>query len=777
MIPRPPSTVIESISPLIEGGRYPVKRAVGEDIMVEADVFKDGHDVVSALLKWRKKGQSRWNETPMQCIDPYNKDHWRGVFSVFENAVYEYTIEAWGDSFRSWQHEFQVKFEAGQEDLTSEILEGASFVARAARQAQDQGQKRDAERLVVVADKIREGTPETVNALAHTPEVEALMTAYADRSESTEYLLNPPPVAKLIELSNSPTAEENAAAPKRKAGTGNVITFPTESSPTGKKGAASKKKKAAIDPKTATEPTGPIEPAEPVEFHFTPRYPLVHVDRPRANFAQWYEFFPRSAEGRGDKGSTFRDCLPRVDDARAMGFDVIYFPPVHPVGITARKGKNNSVTCQPGEPGVPYAIGNRHQGCPNGGGHKDVAPELGTLEDFDWLVKEIHARGMELALDFALNCSPDHPYVHEHPDWFYKRPDGTIKYAENPPKKYQDVYPLNYHNADWRTLWDELTSVIEFWCEHGVRIFRVDNPHTKPVAFWEYLISRVQSRFPDTIFLSEAFTRSKMMKALAKAGFTHSYTYFTWRNTKKGLTDYFTELTQTECSDYMRPNLWPNTPDILPSFLQFGGRPAFITRAVLAATLAPLYGIYSGFELCENAGIDKKPWDAAAAVQHFLHLCDNDYKQLAKEEYLDSEKYQWKERDWNAPGNIKHIITRLNRIRRENRALQQLRNLRFQRTENDLVLYYSKMTAARDNIILVVVSLDPFHFQDAFIDVPVDQFGWVEDQTYQVHDLLNDERYLWSGRRNFVRLHPDKPAHIFRVRRKTHSEKDFDYYL
>ncbi|MEI9896568.1 MAG: alpha-1,4-glucan--maltose-1-phosphate maltosyltransferase [Chthoniobacter sp.] len=612
MIPRPPSTVIEAVSPLIEGGRYPVKRAVGEDIEVEADVFKDGHDVISVLLKWRKQGQPRWHETPMLCIDRYNGDRWRGVFSVFENAVYEYTIEAWGDFFRSWQHEFQVKFEAGLTELASEILEGASLVARAARLAQDQGQKRDAEQLVVLADKLREGTPETVNALAHSPEVEALMTAYADRSESTEYLLNPPSVAKLIELPKVPPAAAlpNAAAPKAKAGAGKVIAFPTEPAPTGKKGAAKKKKNAPEEPKIATEPTEATQPAQSVAFQFIPRYPQVHVDRARANFSQWYEFFPRSAEGRGDKGSTFRDCLPRIDDARAMGFDVIYFPPVHPVGVTARKGKNNSVTCQPGEPGVPYAIGNRHQDCPNGGGHKDVAPELGTLEDFDWLVKEIHARGMELALDFALNCSPDHPYVHEHPDWFYKRPDGTIKYAENPPKKYQDVYPLNYHNADWRTLWDELTSVIEFWCEHGVRIFRVDNPHTKPVAFWEYLIARVQKRFPDALFLSEAFTRSKMMKTLAKAGFTHSYTYFTWRNTKQGLTEYFTELTQTECAEYMRPNLWPNTPDILPSFLQFGGRPAFLIRAVLAATLAPVYGIYSGFELCENTGLEKKPWDA-----------------------------------------------------------------------------------------------------------------------------------------------------------------------
>ena len=784
MIPRPPTVVIEAVSPLVEGGRYPIKRAVGEDILVEADIFKDGHDVVSALLKWRKQGLTKWYETPMQCIDPYNRDRWSGVFSVFENAVYEFTIEAWGDYFRTWQHEFEVKFEAGLTELNSEILEGAGLVARAARLAQDAGQKRDAERLVILADKIREGAPAAVNALAHSPEMGALMTAYADRGESTDYMLNLPPVAVLVETP-PPVSEidalstpSNGTADSGGASVDRPLEVVRESPPAGKKAKGSRKKKAQTlpEPPPAEEPPV-IVPFPANEARYTPKYPLVYVDRPRALFAQWYEFFPRSAEGRSDKGSTFRDCLPRVDDARAMGFDVIYFPPVHPIGVTARKGKNNSVSCQPGEPGVPYAIGNRHQECPNGGGHKDVAPELGTLEDFDWLVKEIHARGMELALDFALNCSPDHPYVHEHPDWFYKRPDGTIKYAENPPKKYQDVYPLNYHNPDWRGLWDELTSVIEFWCEHGVRIFRVDNPHTKPVAFWEYLIGRVQKRFPDALFLSEAFTRSKMMKSLAKGGFTHSYTYFTWRNTKQGLVEYFTELTHTPCAQYMRPNLWPNTPDILPSFLQFGGRPAFLIRAVLPATLSPVYGIYSGFELCENAGLEKKPFDAGADVRHFLHLCDNDYKQLAREEYFDSEKYQWKERDWNAPGNIKDTITQLNRIRRDNRALQQLRNLRFQQADNDLVLCYVKMTEARDNILLVIVSLDPFHAQDAYIDVPVEKFGWIEGQAYQVHDLLNDERYLWSGRRNFVRLTPDKPAHIFRVRRKTHSEKDFDYYL
>jgi starch synthase (maltosyl-transferring) len=692
MIPRPATVVIENVSPLIDGGKYPIKRAVGEHLVVEADIFKDGHDVVSAVLKWRKRGADSWHETPMEPL-PNGNDRWRGTCTFFENRPYEFTIEAWGDTFHSWQHEFHTKHAVGQTDLQSESLEGAALVAKAAQLAESRGQNLDQTRLLELAQKLRTASPVEIDELIHGHELEALMTTYADRSEATEFVLSDTPVDSLVEES----------------------------------------------PKTPSEHAG---------------YPRVTVDRQRALFSQWYEFFPRSAEGRGDRGSTFRDCLGRVDDAKAMGFDVIYFPPIHPIGITARKGRNNAVTCEPGEPGVPYAIGNRHQDCPNGGGHKDVAPELGTLEDFDWLVKEINARGMEVALDFAINCSPDHPYVHAHPEWFYKRPDGTIKYAENPPKKYQDVYPMNFHSPNWRALWEELTSVILFWCEHGVRIFRVDNPHTKPVTFWEYLIGKVQARYPDTIFLSEAFTRPKMMKALAKVGYTHSYTYFSWRNSKHELTEYFTELTQTEMKDYFRANLWPNTPDILPFYLQHGGRPAFMIRAVLAATLSSIYGIYSGFELCENAAIPNK------------------------EEYLDSEKYQWKERDWNAPGNIKDFITRLNRIRHENRALQQYANLQFFHSDNEHVLFYGKMTEARDNILLVVVNLDPYQAHSAFLDVPVDLFGWLENDSYQVHDLLSDERYLWNGRRNFVQLDPHhKPAHVFRIRRWISREQDFDYYL
>ena len=667
MIPKQPAAVIENITPLIDGGRHPVKRVVGEDLLVEADVFKDGHDVVAAVLKWRKTGAKRWFETPMTAI-PNGNDRWRGTASLFENATYEYTVEAWGDVFRSWQYEFRKKFEGGLKDLASETLEGAALVASAAMRA---AEPEDQSRLVEIAEKIKEADPARVNQIAQWSELEALMAAWPDRTQATEY---------------------------------------------------------------------------------TP-YPKVTVDRERAQYAAWYEFFPRSAEGKADSGSTFRDCLPRIDDAREMGFDVIYFPPIHPIGATNRKGRNNSVTCQPGEPGVPYAIGNNAQGV-NGGGHKDIAPELGTFEDFQWLIAELKKRGMELALDFAINSSPDHPYVTAHPDWFFKRPDGTIKYAENPPKKYEDVYPLNFHNQHWENLWEEMTSVILFWAQKGVRIFRVDNPHTKPVAFWEYLIGKVRAKYPDVIFLSEAFTRPKMMKALAKIGFQQSYTYFTWRNSKQELTEYFTELTQSEMAEYFKGNLFTNTPDILPYFLQQGGRAAFMIRAVLAATLSSVYGIYSGFELCENAALPDR------------------------EEYLDSEKYQFKGRDWNAPGNIKDYLTRINRIRRENRALHEYRNLRFFEAENDAILFYGKMTESRDNIILVMVNLDPYQARDAFINVPVEEFGWLEGESYQVHDLLTDERFLWRGKRNFIKLDPHtRPAHIFRLRRWVSREQDFDYFL
>jgi starch synthase (maltosyl-transferring) len=643
-----PSVVIENLQPLIDGGRYPIKRIVGEDLVVEADIFKDGHDIVAAILKWRVLGQRAWRETPMNFVD---NDRWRGVCTFYDEAIHEYTVEAWTDTFRSWQAEFAKKFEAGISDLRSEALEGAALVEGAAKRARNRA---DRERLLEFSQQVSAGANSEIHAIAQSGELEVLMATYPDRAAAAQY-----------------------------------------------------------------------DPA-----------PRVVVDRPAALIGAWYEFFPRSAEGQGDRGSTFRDCLPRVDDAKAMGFDVIYFPPIHPIGHTNRKGRNNSVTCEPGEPGVPWAIGGET------GGHKAVEPSLGTLDDFDWLQKEVRKRGMEIALDFAINCSPDHPYVKEHPDWFYKRPDGTIKYAENPPKKYEDIYPLNFRCENWRDLWAEMKSIVLFWAERGVRIFRVDNPHTKPVAFWEYLIRGVREKYPDTIFLSEAFTRPKMMKALTKAGFNQSYTYFTWRNSKRELIEYFTELTQTEMSEYFRPNLWPNTPDILPFVLQEGGRPAFMIRVALAATLSPLYGIYSGYELCENQPLP------------------------GREEYLDSEKYQYKKRDWNAPGNIKNWIARLNKIRKENRALRLYTNLRFHDAENDAILFYSKMTAARDDIILVVVNLDPYGKQRSFVYVPIESFGQIESDVYQVQDLLSGATYTWRGRRNYVELDPEiQPAHIFLVSR------------
>ena len=643
-----PSVVIENLAPLVNGGRYPVKRVTGEDVVVEADIFRDGHDPVAAALRWRLLGETHWQETPMAHTD---NDRWCGAFTVYQNAIYEYTVEAWTDRFRGWQDEFRKKFEAGIRDLTSETLEGIALIETTVPRAHDPS---DAARLREISKEIRSAENDQINTIIHSGELEVLMATYPDRSDATQY--GPPP--------------------------------------------------------------------------------RVVVDRLAAQFGAWYEFFPRSAEGRADRGSTFRDCLPRIDDAKAMGFDVIYFPPIHPIGHTNRKGRNNSVKSEPGDPGVPWAIGSE------AGGHKAIESSLGTLKDFEWLVGEIRSRGMELALDFAINASPDHPYVREHPEWFYKRPDGSMKFAENPPKKYEDIYPLNFRCTDWRNLWAEMVNVVMFWAERGVRIFRVDNPHTKPVAFWEYLIANIRAKFPDTIFLSEAFTRPKMMRTLAKAGFTQSYTYFTWRNSKRELTEYGTQLTQTDMREYFRGNFWPNTPDILSPILQEGGRPAFMMRAVLAATMSSLWGIYSGYELCENEALP------------------------GREEYLDSEKYQLKERDWNAPGNIKDWITRLNQIRRENRALRFYDNLRFYNADNDAILFYGKMTPSRDNIILVVVNLDPFRIQDSYVDVPIDEFGEMEGDTYQVHDLLTDARYTWRGRRNYIELDPEiQPAHIFRLRR------------
>ncbi len=474
----------------------------------------------------------------------------------------------------------------------------------------------------------------------------------------------------------------------------------------------------------------------------------VEVERRRAQFGAWYEMFPRSAGSEPGRHGTLRDVIARLPYVASLGFDVLYLTPIHPIGVTHRKGPNNSVSASADDVGSPWAIGSLD------GGHDAIHPQLGTFDDFDLLVHEARKQGLEIALDLALQCSPDHPYTREHPAWFRHRPDGTIQYAENPPKKYQDIYPLFFESTDWSALWQEMKRVVLFWIGHGVEIFRVDNPHTKPFAFWEWLIREVRAQHPTVIFLSEAFTRPKVMRHLAKSGFSQSYTYFTWRNTRKELTDYFTELTQTEVAEYLRPNLFANTPDILHEYLQAGGRAAHQIRFVLAATLAGNYGIYGPtFEL----------FDAGAVP--------------GTEEYLDSEKYQVRHWDLERDDSLAPFITRVNAIRRANPAFAHP-GLQFLEIDNEELVAYARSTPDQSDLLIVVVNLNPHHAHSGWLTLPLADFELDADTPFQVHDLVSDARYLWHGPRNFISLDPASvPAHIFRVRRRLKTERDFDYYL
>jgi len=643
------TVVISNLSPLIEGGRYPVKRVVGEPIRVEADIFKDGHDVVVSRLRHRRAGESSWTETPMH---PLENDRWAAELVFDETGHYELEILAWADDFLSWRHDFHRRLDGGQECLSTEIEEGRVILNKAAIRAAGGRASADAEAIEALTTRLMSSEAPAVLEMMDAPEIEALLARWPDLSLAT------------------------VSATKL----------------------------------------------------------LLRVETALSSFSAWYEFFPRSAFGDGERHATFRDCVPRLEDAKSMGFDIVYFPPIHPIGTTHRKGRNNSVTCEPGDVGSPWAIGGA------GGGHCAVEPALGTVEDFVWLLGEARKLGLEIALDFAINCSPDHPFVAAHPEWFYHRPDGSIKYAENPPKKYQDIYPLDFHCDEWRFLWTEMRDAVLFWADKGVRVFRVDNPHTKPVAFWEWLIAEVHREHPDTIFLSEAFTRPKMMQTLAKVGFTQSYTYFTWRETRQELTDYVLELTQGPMRDYYRANFWPNTPDILPRHLQHAPPAAFKIRAALAATLSTSWGIYSGYELCENEPLP------------------------GKEEYLDSEKYQLKARDWDAPGNIKAFIARLNRARQENPALQCYANLEFIPADDDRLLVFCKWSHDGANRLVVVVNLDPAHRVESNIHLPLERLGLAPGQAFEVEDLIYDERYTWRESTNFVALDPrTKPVHLFRV--------------
>ena len=595
--------IVEGVSPQVDEGRYPAKATTGEEIVVEADVFADGHDILAAVVLWRQRGTATWREVPMT---PLGNDRWRGSFpAALAFATYEFTVEGWVDAYATWKHGLEKKIAAGQ-DVSSERLE------------------------------------------------EKLLPKDRGRSAGTRY--------------------------------GRVLS--------------------------------------------------VIVERERARFGAWYEMFPRSATTDPARSGTFKDAERLLPYVASMGFDVLYLPPIHPIGKSFRKGRNNTLTPADGDPGSPWAIG------ADDGGHTAVEPGLGTIQDFEAFVQAAARQKLEVALDIAFQASPDHPYVKTHPSWFRHRPDGTIKYAENPPKKYQDIYPFDFESEDWPALWHELKGVIEFWIARGVTIFRVDNPHTKPFNFWEWALGEIRRAHPETIFLAEAFTRPKIMRYLAKVGFAQSYSYFTWRNAKEEIEEYFTELTQTEVRDYMRPNLFANTPDILHEYLQKGGKPAFHARLVLAATLGANYGIYSGFELFENVPVRE-----------------------GSEEYLDSEKYQLRPRDFQVADSLAETIARLNAIRRAHTALQFDRGLEFHKTDNPQLICYTKRAPDGSDPILVVVNLDPINMQHGYLRLPLAAWKLPPGTVVEAHDLLSDETYTWASEWTYVRLDPEtRVAHVIALR-------------
>jgi starch synthase (maltosyl-transferring) len=654
--------VVENLRPRVADGRYPVKRVVGEELVVEADAHADGHDSLRAVLEYRRASDSDWQRREME---PLGNDRWRARFRIGALESHRYRVAAWVDAFGTWRRDLEKRHAASSVSRV-DLLIGAGLIREAAERAAARDAS-DADALSSRADEIetQAGSPAALS-LSLDEELQELVERHPDRSEQT--------------LSS--------------------------------------------------------------ELR-------VDVDREKARFSTWYELFPRSCSGEEGRHGGFQDViaeLPRIAD---LGFDVLYLPPIHPIGRVERKGRNNNPVAEPGDVGSPWAIGAKE------GGHDAIHPELGTLEDFRRLIGEARALGVEVAMDLAFQCAPDHPWVKAHPDWFRVRPDGSVQYAENPPKKYQDIYPLHFEGAGWRELWQELLRVTLHWCDQGIRIFRVDTPHPQPYRFGEWLIRSVRERHPETLFLAEAFTRPRVMQELARLGFSQSYTYFPWRNTRHELREYLRELTRGEPADFMRPNFWPNTPDILPEPLQVGGPATFRLRLALAATLTASYGMYGpAFELCES-----------------------EPRSPGSEEYLDSEKYQL--RHWKREGrySLEPLIRRLNRIRRENPALQRNDTLRFLDIDDPELIAYVK-TAEQGDAIVVVVNLDPHHPRSGWLELPLEELGLQPDRGYQMHDLLSEARYFWHGSRNFVQLDPaSAPAHVFRVRRQVRTERDFDYFL
>ena len=631
-----PHLVITGITPVLDGGRYAVKRRVNDELRIGADIFKDGQDVLAARVCFRGPGDARVHSVPMTYS--FEEDRWHASIRLDLVGEWWYTLEGWVDRFATWRSELDKKVNAGL-DVDAELLEVAELVREAEPHARGNDHRRLAEFAASLGDSVGDRDRRVRAALSS--ELQALMAVY-----------------------------------------------------------------------------GPPEGLTQADREFP-----VRADPANAAFAAWYEFFPRSATDDPIRHGTFADAERELPRIAALGFDVVYLPPIHPIGRTHRKGPNNRLVAGPEDPGSPWAIGNED------GGHTAVNPELGTLEDFRHFVAAARSHGLEVALDYALQCSPDHPWVREHPEWFFIRPDGTIKYAENPPKKYEDIYPINFWSDDRAALWDACRDVFLFWIETGVRTFRVDNPHTKPFAFWEWVIAEVHQRHPDVVFLAEAFTRPKPMQELARLGFTQSYTYFTWRNGAAELAEYISELASPPMTDFFRGNLFANTPDILHEYLQQGGRPAFRIRLLLAGTLSPIYGIYSGFELGENAPVRE-----------------------GSEEYLDSEKYQIRVRDWWAQGHIGEDIATLNRVRRQEPALQRMDNISFHDAGHPEVLCYLKAAWRRD--LLCAVTTNPSEPVEADLSIPLDRLGVAPEAPFEVEDLLTGEKRRWCGPRQTVRFDP-----------------------
>jgi starch synthase (maltosyl-transferring) len=639
---------IEAVDPSINCGRFASKCLAGEAFTVEADIFSDGHDPLTAVLMQRERGARRWEETRMRAI---GNDRWRATTRFASVGHHEYALAAWRDVFAGWRDGLIKKYNAGR-PISSDLLVGRKLVddTAAARKGLS---AEDRTRLEAILAELEESpTQGDVFSVLMSDDVGALMRRCALR----------------VNFTTSPDI-----------------------------------------------------------------YPLF-VDRECAGFSAWYELMPRSQSGRSDVHGTFDDVIARLPYVRDMGFDVLYFPPIHPIGKVNRKGRNNSLSAEPDDPGSPYAIGSEE------GGHDAIHPELGTFEDFARLVDAARNHDLEIALDFAIQCAPDHPWIKEHPEWFDWRPDGTIQFAENPPKKYEDIVNVHFYREAFPGVWYALRDIVLFWLDKGVRIFRVDNPHTKPLPFWEWLIAEVREVDPGVVFLAEAFTKPKMMKRLAKVGFNQSYSYFTWRNTKHELTEYMTELTSEGCASYMRPNFFVNTPDINPFYLQTGGRPGHKVRLFLAATLGTNYGIYNGFELCEATPMP------------------------GKEEYLNSEKYEIRAWDWDRPGNIRPDIAFLNQLRRDQPALRQFTNLKFYNAWNDAVLYYGKRTEDLSNFLLFAVNLDPHHAQGANFEVPLWEFGLPDEATIEAVDLVTGQPFAWHGKLQHMWLDPhQRPYMVWRL--------------